>query len=321
MAITGDLQNIGFIGLGVMGMPMATHLVSAGYCLSVYDVDPHRVQQLFAIAATEGAATKVSVAANPAEVANSSDVVFTMLPDGEAVQQVSLGEDGLIEGLRAGSLLVDTSSSQPWLTQQTAEQLAANDVAMIDAPVSGAQWGAEAATLVFMLGGEPADVARVRPLLQCMGESVFHLGAVGCGHAMKCLNNLITALTFTATAEGLVIGKRYGLDPAVMVDVLDASTGGSWISENHIRQRILSRTFDDPFKLELMLKDVDMANRLAEQTGASVPLSTLGQELYGKANRAAGPGVSVSELVRWVETLSKTEITAGACRAGADKTV
>jgi 3-hydroxyisobutyrate dehydrogenase-like beta-hydroxyacid dehydrogenase len=129
---------------------------------------------------------------------------------------------------------------------------------------------------------------------------------------MKCINNLVTAITFSATAEGLVIGKRYGLDPAAMVDVLDASTGQSWITRNHIRQRILSRSFDDPFKLALMLKDMGIANALARATGSAAPLAGLGQQLWQAASRAAGPEASVSELVRWVEQLSGTPVTPGA---------
>jgi 3-hydroxyisobutyrate dehydrogenase-like beta-hydroxyacid dehydrogenase len=235
-----------------------------------------------------------------------------MLPNGSVVQQVALGEQGLLQGLRPGALLLDTSSSEPWLTQATGAALAAVGVTMVDAPVSGAAWGAAEANLVFMVGGDVADLARVRPLLDLMGRAVFHLGGLGAGHAMKCLNNLITAMTFSATAEGLVIGKRYGLDPAAMVDVLNESTGMSWISQNHIAQRVLSRSFDDPFKLELMLKDVAIANTLARETGSSVPIAGLGQQLWQAAARAAGPGASVSELVRWVEQQNDTPLNPGA---------
>ena len=185
---------------------------------------------------------------------------------------------------------------------------------MLDAPVSGAQWGAQAAELVFMAGGSIEDLESVRPLLERMGRAVFHLGALGAGHAMKSINNLITALTFSATAEGLVIGKAWGLDPAAMVEVLNSSTGMSWISQNHIGKRILSRTFDDPFKLELMLKDMGIAAALARETGVAVPMAGLGHQLWQAADRAAGPGASVSELVRWVENQPGVEITAGATR-------
>jgi len=185
-------------------------------------------------------------------------------------------------------------------------------VTMVDAPVSGAAWGAADHEHQIGLGGDAADLARVRPLLDLMGRAVFHLGGLGAGHAMKCLNNLITAMTFSATAEGLVIGKRYGLDPAAMVEVLNESTGMSWISQNHIAQRVLSRSFDDPFKLELMLKDVAIANTLARETGSSVPIAGLGQQLWQAAARAAGPGASVSELVRWVEQQNDAPLNPGA---------
>ena len=296
---------IGFIGLGVMGAPMAGHLARAGHSLTLLDANADTARDL---AATLGAKAAVT----PAEVAARSDIVITMLPNGSVVQQVALGEQGLLQALRPGALLLDTSSSEPWLTQATGAALAAVGVTMVDAPVSGAAWGAAEANLVFMVGGDAANLARVRPLLDLMGRAVFHLGGLGAGHAMKCLNNLITAMTFSATAEGLVIGKRYGLDPAAMVDVLNESTGMSWISQNHIAQRVLSRSFDDPFKLELMLKDVAIANTLARETGSSVPIAGLGQQLWQAAARAAGPGASVSELVRWVEQQNDTPLNPGA---------
>jgi 3-hydroxyisobutyrate dehydrogenase len=137
---------------------------------------------------------------------------------------------------------------------------------------------------------------------------VFHLGALGAGHTMKCLNNLITAVTLTATAEGLAIGTRAGLDPAVMTDVLNEATGGSWITRTHIHQRVISRSFDDPFKLELMLKDMGIAVDLARELGLPAPISEEGRRLWQQADAARGPGVSVSELVRWVEIEAGTEI-------------
>lgn len=300
---------IGFIGTGVMGAPMATHLHRAGYRVCVHDLDAGVAQKL---AASLGGSA--CAAATPRAVAKASDIVITMLPNGEVVRDVTFGEAGLAAGLRKGALLLDTSSSEPWLTQETARRLAAQGVAMVDAPVSGAQWGAEAAELVFMVGGAAEDLERVRPLLERMGRAVFHLGALGAGHAMKSINNLITALTFSATAEGLVIGKAWGLDPAAMVEVLNTSTGMSWISQNHIGKRILSRSFDDPFKLELMLKDMGIAAALARETGAAVPMTGLGHQLWQAADRDAGTGASVSELVRWVEKLSGVEISPGAER-------
>jgi 3-hydroxyisobutyrate dehydrogenase len=214
-------------------------------------------------------------------------------------------------GLKAGALLIDTSSSEPWLTRETGAAVAARGASMIDAPVSGAQWGAEAGELVFMVGGAAADVARAYPLLMAMGRQVFHLGPLGAGHTMKCLNNLVTAMTLTATAEALVVGAKCGLDPAVMTDVLNASTGGSWITRTHIRQRVLSRTFDDPFKLELMLKDIGIALGVAREAGVAMPLAEAGQPLWQAADRERGVGASISEFVRWIEHRAGVEIRVG----------
>lgn len=299
--------DIGFIGLGVMGAPMATHLARAGHRLTLLDIDPPAATRV-----ADALGPPARVVTTPQQVAEACDIVITMLPNGEVVQQVVLGPQGLLQGWRPGALLLDTSSCQPWLTEQTGAALAQRGGRMVDAPVSGAQWGAADAQLVFMVGGAADDVARVRPLLDVMGRAVFHLGGLGCGHAMKCINNCITAVTLANTAEGLVAGKRYGLDPQVMVDVLNESTGGSWISQTHFKQRIFNRAFDDPFKLELMLKDMGIAVELARETATPVPLWGLGQQLWRMADHAAGPGASVSELVRWVERQSGTELTPGA---------
>jgi len=298
--------TVGFVGLGVMGTPMTTHLHNAGFQVTVHDLDMASARAL--AGKLGGSATAVDT---PEAAARRSDVVITMLPNGEVVQRVVFGDKGLSAGFKPGAILLDTSSSEPWLTQQTATRLAEAGVAMVDAPVSGAQWGAEAANLVFMVGGTAEDLERVRPLLDCMGKSIFHLGPQGSGHAMKCINNLVTAVTLSATAEGLVMGKAFGLDPEAMVKVMNVSTAGSWISQTHIEKRVLSRRFDDPFKLELMLKDMGIANALAREQKVSAPVSALSQQLWQAASRAAGAGASISELVRWVEKQSDTEITRG----------
>ena len=303
-------MNIGFIGLGVMGTPMASHLAKAGHTLMLHDLD---AQLTAAVAKTLDGASRA--ATTPAEVGARSEVVITMLPNGEIVRDVTLGAQGLLQTLKPGALLLDTSSAEPWITRATAQALADKGVAMVDAPVSGAQWGAQAAELVFMVGGDAQHVRRVRPLLEVMGRAIFHLGGLGSGHAMKCINNLITAMTFSATAEGLAIGRAFGLDPAVMTDVLNESTGQSWISKNHIAQRVVSRTFDDPFKLELMLKDIGIAMGLAREAQMSVPLSGLGEQLWRAAAHAAGSGASISELARWVEGQTGTPLTPGASGA------
>jgi 3-hydroxyisobutyrate dehydrogenase len=298
--------RVGFIGLGIMGAPMAGHLADAGHLVAFYDIDARAAE---AFAATIGAANASAAAMpSPAEVAKACDVVITMLPDGNVVREVALGADGLISGLAAGSLLIDTSSSQPWITSQTAAALADAGIATVDAPVSGAQWGAQAAELVFMVGGEVADVERARPLLDVMGRAVFHLGPLGSGHIMKSINNTITAMTLKATLEGLTLGVRAGLAPKVMNEVLNESTGGSWVTRNHIDRRILSGTFDDPFRLALMRKDIDIATELAAQFRLDLPLMSLGAASYRAADEEAGPGSSLSEIARWIERQTGVQI-------------
>jgi 3-hydroxyisobutyrate dehydrogenase-like beta-hydroxyacid dehydrogenase len=309
--MTSRPPSLGFVGLGVMGRPMASHLAVAGHPITLYDIVPGLAQGLAETLADARAAT------TPAELAARSDIVITMVPNGSVVRSLVEGADGLLRGLRKGTILLDTSSSEPWLTEATGAVLAGAGIAMVDAPVSGAEWGAKAAELVFMCGGAAADIDRVRPVLDIMGKAVFHLGPLGAGHAMKCLNNLVTAINFVAVSEGLAIGKRYGLDPAAMVDVLDQSTGMSWISRTHIRQRVLSRSFDDPFKLALMLKDIGIATQLARSADVPAPLSALNHELWRAAAADAAPDASVSELARWIERLAHTEITPGATHRAA----
>ncbi|HLY58360.1 MAG TPA: NAD(P)-dependent oxidoreductase [Stellaceae bacterium] len=292
--------RIGFVGLGVMGRPMAGHLAAAGLPLAVHDLDPAAVDRFRADWPGTAAET-------PREM-TKANIVVTMLPSGREVGAVAAE---LAEALAPGALLLDCSSADPAHTVATAALLAGCGVAMVDAPVSGAEAGAKAAELVFMVGGAEADVARAAPLLQVLGQSWFHLGPLGAGHAMKSINNLVTAITFMATAEGLILGKRYGLDPAAMTEVLNLSTGMSWISRNHIAQRILSRRFDDPFKLDLMVKDIDIALTLAGSLGLESPLAEAARRLWHAARDGIDPGSSVSELVRALERRAGTALTPG----------
>jgi len=296
------LPRIGFVGLGVMGAPMAGHLLAAGHPLTVHD------QSAEAARAFGDAHPAAEVAGSAAQLAARADVVITMLPNGREVERVALGAQGLVDALAPGALLIESSSSEPWLTRRTAQALAARGIAMVDAPVSGAQAGAQSAQLVFMIGGEAAAVERATPILRRMGRAFFHLGPLGAGHTMKCVNNLITAMTFLATAEGLVIGARGGLDPAAMNAVLNESTGMSWVTQNHVAQRILSRRFDDPFKLELMVKDIEIALTLAREAELPLPASALGAELWRAVLSESAADSNVSELFRWVERRSATEI-------------
>ena len=295
-------MRIGFVGLGVMGSAMAGHLALGGHTLALYDIVPAAARKV--ARRHKGA----RVARSLREVAQVSEVVFTMLPDGEAVRECVLGAAGLAEGFAPGAMLVDTSSAEPWIAREIAARLAERGVAMVDAPVSGAKEGAENAALVFMCGGEAAAIERVRPLLEPMGRRVFHLGPVGSGHAMKTVNNLATALTMLGTTEAMLIGKAYGLDAAAMLDVLNVSTGRSFMTDVKFGPQVIERRFDDGFRLALMLKDVGIANRLADEQGLAVPVAALGEQLWRAAKTALGEGACVLDVVRWYERATGVEL-------------
>lgn len=278
-------MQICFIGLGVMGGAMARHLAKAGYKVVGYDPDPEAGKDI---------ARKPSAA----DAARDADIIITMLPHGGVVASVV---DEILPVCKAGALLVDTSSAEPWLTRETAERLAARGVSMVDAPVSGASWGAESATLVFMVGGSDADVARIRPLLDVMGKATHHVGPLGAGHAMKTINNIITAMTVIGTTEAMLIGKAYGLDPSAMADVLNVSTGQSFWTTERLHQDVLNRKFEDGFKLSLMHKDVEIATRLGRELGLDLPFLEAGRAMWEDADERLGPGAPVTAFVRYVE--------------------
>jgi 3-hydroxyisobutyrate dehydrogenase-like beta-hydroxyacid dehydrogenase len=258
--------RVGLVGLDAMGRSMARHLAAAGYALSAPDLGASVRRR------ARGGIPGISVPASAGEVGAVSDIVITLLPDGHAVERAIFGEYGIAEGLRRGALLLDASSSEPWLTRRTAARLADLGIEMVDAPASGTLADAQNAELVFMVGGEAAAVARAAPLLSVLGTSHFHVGPIGAGHAMKSIKNLIAAIAFLATTEGLAIGRHYGLDPAAAAAALNASTG--------IVQPVLTRRFDDPFKLDLVAKDIDIALKIASDAGLEMPLARANQALW-----------------------------------------
>lgn len=287
-------MNIGFVGVGVMGSRMARNLAKAGHSLIVYDADPETTKK---VAADIGG----RAAASPREVAAASEIVITMLPNGHVVRDVVFGENGLGTGFKPGSMLLDTSSAEPWIAREIADRLSDRKVEMVDAPVSGAEEGARTATLVFMCGGSDANLFRARPLLEAMGKHVFHVGPIGAGHTMKAINNVTTALSFLCTAEALLVGKSYGLNAKAMLDVMNVSTGYSFASQNRILNDVITRKFEDQFKLSLMLKDMGIARQLAEAHDLPMPMIELGTERWQKAVELLGPTAVTTEIVRFVE--------------------
>ncbi len=278
-----DIRKVGFIGLGNMGVPMAANLVRAGYQVTAFDLDAARAQSF----ANDHGARATS---DLAELGKISDAIVTMLPTGKEVRDVlfSTQDGALASNLRAGAYVIDMSSADPVGTRMLGKDLAALDIVLVDAPVSGGVPRAKDGSLAIMIGGNAEAVAAVKPLLSKMGQKLFEVGDLGCGHAMKALNNFLAATSFTAAAEAVAVGRRFGLDPAVMMDVVNVSTGRSFASENLIKQHVLSGAFGTGFALGLLAKDVGIAADLADQIGMDAPVGHLIRDMWADAREALG---------------------------------
>lgn len=293
-----SLPSVGFVGLGAMGRPMSARVAGAGYALQVLDRD---AQLAGAVAAGIGAGW----AADAGELARASDLVVTMLPTSAAVEAAL---DAALPGLRPGAIVIDMSSGSPGDTRRLAVRVAEAGGALIDAPVSGGVPRAQTGDLAIMVGGDAAAIARAEPLLRTMGSTLMRTGGVGTAHAMKALNNLVSAGSFLMGVEALLIGQRFGLDPALMVDVLNASTGMSNSSQKKFKQYVLSRRFDAGFGLDLMVKDLGIAMGVARDTGTPAPLSALVREMWAAAQAALGPGQDHTAAAQIVERLAGAEL-------------
>jgi len=274
--------RIGFVGIGNMGWPMAKRVTGAGFALTVFDANAARAGRF-------AAETAVGAAESGAALARAADIVITMLPTGAIVREALLGAGGIARSLARGAVVVDMSSSDPNGTRELGRALAELGVALVDAPVSGGVRGAEAGTLAIMVGGEDeAAIARVRPVLETMGAKVFRTGPLGSGHAMKALNNYVAAAAFTATSEALLVGKRFGLEPAVMVETLNASSGRNYHTDLVFPDHVVGGKFAAGFAIGLMAKDVGIAAGLAREIGVDSPLCQLTSELWNGARDALG---------------------------------
>ena len=295
-------QTIGFIGLGSMGWPMASLLHKAGYPLQVIDASAERAQKF----AKEIGGT---VASSNRALAQTADIIVTILPTSAIVDAVLNGPDGVIAGLRPDTIVVEMSSGVPTITRTLAEQVAAVDAHLVDAPVSGGVPRAKTAELAIMFGGSQALLERVRPVLNTMGNAIQHTGDVGSAHAMKALNNLVSAGGFLIGIEALLIGKRFGLDPDKMVDVLNASTGMNNSTQKKFKQFVLSGKYNSGFGLDLMVKDLSIALGIAKDTGTPAPFSSLCRELSAACAQMLGPGQDHTALAKLSERLAGTELS------------
>jgi 2-hydroxy-3-oxopropionate reductase len=293
------MAQIGFIGVGIMGKPMAGHLLHAGHTLYIYDVVEAPVLEL----AGQGAL----VCKNSKEVAGKSEIVFLMLPDTPDVERALFGADGVASGIRAGSIVVDMSSISPIATRRFAERLGAMGVEMLDAPVSGGQVGAQNATLSIMVGGKPEVFEKIKPHFEMMGKNIVLIGGNGDGQTCKVANQIVVALTIEAVAEALVFASKAGADVAKVREALLGGFAQSKILEVH-GERMIKRTFQPGFRIRLHQKDLNLALQTGRELGVSLPNSAIAQQLFTAVAADGGIDLDHSALVKAIEKLASHTI-------------
>jgi len=279
------MTRVGFIGVGTMGTPMAANLVRKGFAVTLHDARAGHAARVAHEIGCEHAEALTGLA--------GCQFIVTMLPDGKVVQEVltRVGGGELINAVQPGTVFIDMSSSEPLLTRETGAVLANGGLVLVDAPVSGARTRAEAGTLAIMVGCAQGELLeKVRPVLEAMGSQLFVLGGLGNGHAMKAINNMIAGATMIAAAEGLVLGEQFGLEPQTMVDVLNASTGRSFVTELVAKEHVVPRRFATGFALGLLAKDVRIAADLGEELALDLPLFRLARERMALAREMEGSG-------------------------------
>jgi 2-hydroxy-3-oxopropionate reductase len=292
-------ETIGFVGLGVMGRPMAVNLRRAGYQLLVHSRSPEPVRALEA----EGA----EVAPSPKDLAERSDVVITMLPDSAAVRGVVLGESGVLAGARSGSLLIDMSTIHASVSIEISRAARERGVAVLDAPVSGGDIGAQQGTLSIMVGGEVGDFERARALFDVLGKTVVHVGETGAGQIVKACNQVVVAVTIAAVSEALVLGSKAGVDPGRILDVLGGGLAANKVMEVR-RRNFLEHDFTPGFRVDLHHKDLNIALESGDAYGVPLPVTSVVQQLL-RALRARGQGAEDhSALLSVIEGLAEHRI-------------
>lgn len=294
-------EKIGFIGLGIMGKPMAQHLLNAGYPLTVLDVVKSAQEEVVAAGARAGT--------SPKSVAEQSDVIITMLPDSPDVEQVILGREGVIEGLRAGALVIDMSTVLPSTARKVAQAARDKGADALDAPVSGGQVGAVNAALTIMVGGAQTAFDRAKPLFDKMGKNITLVGEAGAGQITKAANQIIVGVTIAAVSEALLLAAKAGVDPAKVREALMGGFASSRILELH-GNRMIQRTFAPGFKIKLHRKDMNLILNTARELGLSLPMSAQVAELMNGLIANDGAELDHSALVTMFEKLANFEIGA-----------
>lgn len=296
--------TVGFVGVGHMGAPMAQRLHDAGYRVVVLDSNPENSEAFVR-------KNQITSAKTGADLAPQCSFIITMLPNSSIVQSVITGDQGILATMQEGTIILEMSSGVPSQTRQIEAAVRKCGGHLLDAPVSGGVSRATTGDLSIMVGGTPNHVEIAKPVLSCMGSSVIHTGAVGTAHAMKALNNLLSAGGFLLGIEALIIGQQFGLEPEVMVDVFNSSTGMNNSTQKKFKQFVLSRKFNSGFSMDLMLKDLSIALGIADDVAASTPMSSLCKDLWTASTKTVGGQHDHTAAARLLEQLNDTELHAG----------
>lgn len=291
--------KLGFIGLGIMGAPMAGHLIAGGH--EVFINTRSKIPE-------ELANSAAVPCASPTEVASKADIIITMVPDTPDVEKVLFGENGVAAGLSKGKIVVDMSSISPIATKEFAQKINSLGCEYLDAPVSGGQLGAKGATLTIMVGGSESSFAKVKPVFELMGKNITLVGDNGAGQITKVANQIIVALNIEAVAEALVFASKAGADPAKVREALMGGFASSKVLEVH-GERMIKRTFDPGFRIELHQKDLNLALSSARALGVSLPNTATTQELLNSCTAYGGKAWDHSAMVKSLEKLANHEIT------------
>ncbi len=294
------MANLGFIGLGIMGKPMAGHLLAAGHRVKICDLNEAPVREVCARGGTGCDCCR--------EVARESNIIFIMVPDTPDVEAVLFGKNGVTEGINPGATVVDMSSVSPIATKEFARRLEEIGVNMLDAPVSGGQIGAENATLSIMVGGKPEVFERVQPYLRLMGKSIVYIGDNGAGQTCKVANQIVVALTIEAVSEALLFAAKAGADPQKVREALMGGFAQSRILEVH-GERMLQRNFKPGFRIRLHQKDLNLALQGACQLGLSLPSTAIAQELFNAVAAQGGAELDHSAMLTALETLANCKVS------------
>jgi 2-hydroxy-3-oxopropionate reductase len=293
------MANIGFIGLGIMGKPMAKNLLKAGHKLVVYDIMPAGVDEVVAAGAARGS--------SPKDVASQADIVITMVPDGPEVEQAVLGPDGVLEGARKGTIVADMSSISPMVAQKVGARCEAQGVEFLDAPVSGGEPKAIDGTLAIMVGGKQEIFDKVEPILRTMGSTVVLTGKVGAGNVTKLANQIMVACNIAAMGEALVLATKAGLDPEVVFNAVKAGLAGSTVL-NVKAPMVYTRNFKPGFRVRLHQKDLRNALLAAESLKVSLPLTSAVQNILVSLMNNGKGDLDHSAIVQFIEEMAAVEV-------------